>query len=89
MYKYNAAFTKCIAKVDGAAIDDVEDLGLVILMKNLLEDNLNYSVTTCSLWFYFKDKATNFNTYIEHADDFKYFKYKAKLLGDTKVDGAN
>ena len=72
-----------LQKIDGAAIDDVEDLGLVILMKNLPEDILNYFVTTGSLWFYFKDEATNFNTNIKHPDDFKYFKYKAKLLGDT------
>ena len=29
---------------------------------------------------YFKDEATNFNNDIENTDDFKSFKYNAKLL---------
>ena len=45
--------------------------------------------TTGSLWFYSKYGATNFNANITNANDFKYFKYKAKLLGNTEVDGAN
>ena len=52
-------------------------------MYNLIEYSSNHSKTTGSLWFYFKGEATNFNTDIENNDDFKYFKYKAKLLGNT------
>ena len=53
-------------KDDGTTIDDAEDLDLVMLMYNLIE-------YISSLWFYSKDKATNFNNDIENTDDFKSF----------------
>ena len=58
-------------------------------MYNLIEYSSNYSETRESLWFYSKDKATNFNNDIKNAYDFKSFKYKAKLSQDTKSDGNN
>ena len=47
--------------MNGTTIYDAEDLDLVMSMYNLIEYNCNYSETTGSLWFYFKDEATNFN----------------------------
>ena len=44
-----ATFIKCITKIDGTTIDDVEDLDLVMPMYNLLKCNLNYFNTACSL----------------------------------------
>ena len=41
-----------------------------------------YSETTASLWFNSKDEATNLNANIANEDNFKSFKYKAKLLGN-------
>ena len=49
----------------------------------LIEYSSNYSETAGSVWFYFKDEATNFNANISNDNDFKSFKYKAKLLGNT------
>ena len=49
---------------------------------NVTEYISNYSKTTGSLWFYSKDEATNFNADIV-SDNFKSFKYKPKLLGNT------
>ena len=60
-----------------------------MLMNNLIEYSSNYFETTESLQFYSKDEATNFNADIENTNNFKSFKYKAKLLGNTVVDGAN
>ena len=54
-----APFTKCITKVDRKTINDAEDLDLVMPMYNRIEYSSNYSETTGSLWFYFKDEATN------------------------------
>ena len=58
-------------------------------MCNLQEYSSNYFETTESLWFYSKDEATNFNEDIADNNNFKSFKYKAKLLGNTSADGAN
>ena len=88
-FKNCAPFTKCITKIDGATIDDAEDLDLVMPIYNLIEYSSNYSETTGSLWFYSKVEATNFNADNENTNNFKSFKYKAKLLGNTVADGAN
>ena len=58
-------------------------------MYNLIEYSWNYSVTTGSLWFYSKDKATNFNADIVNDNYFKSFEYKAKLLGNTAAQADN
>ena len=64
-------------KIDGTAIDDAEDLGLVMPMYNVLEYSSNYSETTESLWFYSKDEASNFNADISNDNNFTSFKYNA------------
>ena len=81
--------TKCITKIDETTIDDAEDLDLVMPIYNLIEYSSNYSETTGSLWFYSKDEATNFDADIVNTDDFKSFKYKAKLLGHTAAQADN
>ena len=88
-FKNCAPFTKCITKIDGTIIDDAEDLDLVIPMYNLIEYSSNYSETTGSLWFYSKDEATDFNADIVNDNNFKSFKYKAKLLGNTVAQADN
>ena len=50
-------------------------------MYNLREYSPNYSETTGRLWFYLKDEATDFNANIANDNNFKSFKYKAKLSG--------
>ena len=55
-FKNCVPFTKCITKIDGTAIDDAEDLDLVIPIYNLIEYSSNYSEATGSLWFYSKMK---------------------------------
>ena len=58
-------------------------------MYNLLEYSSRYSDTTGSLWYYSKGEATDFNDDIANTNDFKYFKWKAKLLESIETDGAN
>ena len=59
-------------------------------MYNLIEYSSNYSEITGSLWFYSKDETTNFNADIANDNNFKSFKYTAKLLGNTVAQpGAN
>ena len=57
-------------------------------MYNLIEYCSNYFDTTGSLWFYSKDEASNFNNNIANTDNFKSFKYKAKLLENTVAQSA-
>ena len=84
-----APFTKSITKVDGTTIDASENLDLVVSIYKLLIYMSNHFDTTCSLWLYSKDEATNFNVDIRNNDNFKYFKCKAKLFGDTVADVVN
>ena len=58
-------------------------------MYNLIEYSSNYSEATGTLWFYSKDKAINSNADIANDDNFKSFKYKAKLVETTVGDGEN
>ena len=88
-FKNCAPFTKCITKIDGLAIDDAEDLDLVMPIYNLIEYSSSYSETTGSLRFYSKDEAINFNVDIARKNNFKSFKDKAKLLVNTEAGGAN
>ena len=48
-----------------------------------IEYSSNYSNATGSLWFYSKDEAVNLNDIIASIYDFKSFRYKTKLLGNT------
>ena len=43
---------------------------------------------TGSLWFYYKDEATNAHI-ANNNSNFESFEYKVKLLGNTAADGAN
>ena len=52
-------------------------------MYNLIEYSSNDSETIGSLWFYSKDEATNFDNNIANTNNFKSFKYEAKLLENT------
>ena len=78
-----------MTKIDETTIDGAEDSDSVMSMYNLIEYSSDYSVTTRTLLFYSKDEATNFNANIANIDNFKSFKYQAKLLGNTVADGAN
>ena len=73
-------------------MDYAEDLDTVMPVCNLIEYSSGYSKTTGTLCFYLKDEATDFNGDVVNDNNFKTFKYKAKLLGSTisQVDnGAN
>ena len=50
-----------------------------------MEYSSNLSETTGSLWFCSKDKATNFNADIANVNNFKSFKYDAKLSGNKEA----
>ena len=60
-----------------------------MMLKIYILLDLQYSVTAGSLCFYSKDEATDFNADIANDNNFKSFKYKAKLLGNTVAQADN
>ena len=59
IFKNNAPFIICISKINGIKIDNAEDLGVIMLMHNLLEYSKNYKKTTGNLWNYFRDEPNS------------------------------
>ena len=77
-FKNNASFINCISKINGAQIDNAEDLDTVMPMYNLLKYRKNYRKTTGSLWNYYRDKPTN-----PLSSSSESFKYKTSIAGNT------
>ena len=88
-FKNCTPFTKGITKIDETTIDDAENIDLALPIFNLIGYSSNYSKTTGTLWFYSKDETSNFNHNIANSNNFKSFKYKSKLLGNTEAQTAN
>ena len=53
-FKNNAPFRSCISKINNTFIDNAEDLDIVMPMYNQLEYSENYSITSGSLWNYYR-----------------------------------
>ena len=58
-FKNSAPFRSCISKISNALIDNAEDLNIVMQMYNFLEYSENYSMTSGSLWIYYRDEVNN------------------------------
>ena len=54
-FKNNAPFKSFISKTNSTLINNAEDLDIVMPMYNLLEYSQNYSMTSGSLWNYYRD----------------------------------
>ena len=87
-FKNCAPFFKCITKTYGTTVDDIEDLNLVVPIYDLIKYSSYYSDMTGSLWFCYKDEATDFNANIANTAAFKFFVHKAKLVGETGTQPA-
>ena len=59
-FKNNASFINCIQKINGAKIDHVEDLDVVIAMYNLREYSKDYWKTLGSLWKFYRDEPNSY-----------------------------
>ena len=79
-FKNNVPFISCISKINGVKIDNAEDLGVVMLMYNLLDYSKNYRKTTDSLWNYYRDELSH-----PLSSNFESFKYKASIQGNTYI----
>ena len=94
-FKNNAPFRSCISKINNSFIDNAQDLNVVLPMNNLLEYSDSYSMTSGSLWNYYRDEV-NDNANENNADNYrvnnnkaitrKSFKYKTKVIESTPND---
>ena len=87
MFHFGHACQKLITSVDNA-----EDLDIVMPMHNLLQYSDNYSMTSASLWNYYRDEINddaneNVNNRINNKTILsKSFEYKTKLIGSMPND---
>ena len=82
-FKNNGPFINCISKINGAQIDNAEDLDVVMPMYNLLESSKNYRRAIGSLWNYYRDEPSN-----RLSSNSESFKYKTSITGNTYDVGA-
>ena len=85
-FKNNAPFRSCMSKINSTLIDNAENLYIIKPMYNLLEYSQNYSVTSGSLWNYYRDKIDDVD---DNASDGKSFEYKTKIVENTPERSEN
>ena len=81
-FKNNATFRSCITTINSTLTVNAENLDIVMPMYNLLEYSQNYSMTSRSLWNYYRDKIDDVDN---NASDGKSFRYKTKIIGKTEA----
>ena len=95
IFKNNAPFRSCISKINNTFIDNTKDLDIVMPKYNLLEHSSNSSVTSGSLWSYYRDEIND--SAIENNDDgnkiynnktitSRCFEYKTEIMRRTPDD---
>ena len=77
-FRNNAPFINCISKINGAKIDNAEDLDVIMPMYNLIEYSKNYKKTTGILWNYYRDEPSN-----PLSSNSESFKYKTSITKNT------
>ena len=88
VFKNTATFRLCISKIINAFINNAEDLCIFMSMYNLLVNSDNYSMTSESLWNYYRhevndDANETVDKYIvtnNKATPSKLFEYKTKII---------
>ena len=87
-------FWSCISKFNHIFIDNAADLDIVVPMYNLLEHRDISSITSKSLWSYYRDEVndpaneivTNRRFNNKETAKGEYFKYKTKMIGKTTAN---
>ena len=86
IFKNNAPFINCIAKINGIKIDNAEDLDVVMPIYNLFEYSKNYKKTRGIMWNYYRDEpnSSTDNDNITHSIlNSKSFDYKANFISSV------
>ena len=91
-FKNNSPFRSCITKINNTFAGNAEGLDFVMPMYNLLEYSDNYSMTSGSLWNYYRDGINDDENEIENNGNkinnrktakSKSFKQKRKIIGSA------
>ena len=93
-FRNYAAFRLCVSKINYRFIDNAENLDIVMSMDNLSEYSDNYSITSGSLWTYYRDEVNdNFNKIIANykinnskTAGSKLFEQKTKIIGSSPAN---
>ena len=80
MLRSKALFRSWILQNKNALVVSTEDLGIVMLITNLLEYSERYPMTPRSSWNYYRDKIYAVDN---NASVGKSFRYKTKTVGYT------
>ena len=93
VFKHNAPFISCISKINGALVENAQDLDIVMAMYNLLEYSKGYSMASDSLWNYYRDELTDetndHNGLNKNVINSKSFEYKTNITRSTYNVAAN
>ena len=90
----NNGFFRCISKINNTSIDNAEDNGIVMSLYKLLQYSDNYSLTSGSLWNYYRDEINDDENENDNNNRINYnkttrsksFEYKTKTTGRASND---
>ena len=95
-FKNNALFSSCISKINNTFIENAKNFDMS--MHNLLLYSDIYSLTSVSLWNYYRDEvnddanennyAGNYRINYNKTTTSKSFEYKTKIIGSTRADNS-
>ena len=94
IFSNDAPFRSCISKINSTFIGNAEDLDIAMAMYNFLEYSDSYSMTSISLWNYYRDKINDDENENNDANNkannnktitSKSFEHKAKLRERPKM----
>ena len=86
-----STFTICISKTYKTEIDNAKDIDIVMPMYNLIEYSDNYSETSASLWYYYRDEPflnahSAINDFPADNNNSASFKVRTKIEGWIEED---
>ena len=69
IFKNNVSFRSRISKISSTFIDTAEDFDIIMPMYNLLEYSDSYSMTSGSLWSYYRDEVNDYDNENDNANN--------------------
>ena len=95
IFKNNAPFGSYISKINNTFVDNAENVDIVMPIYNLLDYSDNYSLTSGSLWNYYRNEINDDENENDNANNrinnnktitIKSFECMTKTIGRTPAD---